>query len=241
MVTIFGLNGAASPDSSEIGWQGIDIPEHAKPFLYPLSAMRDSLRQSAKSGNQITSERLKDILETTTVSEQEVTDAARPYAEILSHFRARVSSFKPEESSNSSQELLSLCDRVRDLELFDLGVYLEDRDNNEPALVRPVTKELLRAREEQAQRALQKQQEKEKREKLAQEKLERGRISHLEMFRTSEFSAWDEDGIPTKDAAGEPINKSRSKKLRKEWERRKKAHEAWLAKQTSNPSVSSIP
>lgn len=97
------------------------------------------------------------------------------------------------------------------MELFDLGVYLEDRDN-EPALVRPVTKELLRAREEQAQRALQKQQEKEKREKLAQEKLESGRISHLDMFRTSEFSAWDEDGIPTKDAAGEPINKSRSKK-----------------------------
>lgn len=49
------------------------------------------------------------------------------------------------------------------------------------------------------------------------------------MFKTAEFSAWDEDGLPTKDAEGEPVNKSRAKKLRKDWERQKKAHDAWLA------------
>ena len=51
------------------------------------------------------------------------------------------------------------------------------------------------------------------------------------MFRTNEFSAWDDEGLPTRDAAGEEVTKSRAKKLRKDWERQKKAHEAWLASQ----------
>jgi cysteinyl-tRNA synthetase len=53
----------------------------------------------------------------------------------------------------------------------------------------------------------------------------------LEMFRTSEFSAWDADGLPTADAEGKEVAKSRSKKLRKDWERQKKLHEAWSAQQ----------
>ena len=97
-----------------------------------------------------------------------------------------------------------------------------------PALVRPVTRDILQARERLAQRTKQKQQETEKQEKLSHERLERGKLSHLEMFKTNEFSAWDDDGLPTKDAAGEPVNKSRAKKLRKDWERQKKAHQTWL-------------
>jgi cysteinyl-tRNA synthetase len=228
IVNMLGLNGAASPDSLEIGWQGIDVPEPAKRFLYPLSAMRDSLRQAAKSGDHVTPDRLKDIIDAAAVEHGEIPDATRPYAQVLSNFRERVAFFNPNESSNISKEILSLCDRVRDVELFDLGIYLEDREN-EPALVRPVTKELLHAREEQAERGRNKQLENEKRDKLAEEKLEKGKMSHLDMFRTSEFSAWEDDGIPIKDAAGELINKSRSKKLRKDWERQKKAHETWLA------------
>jgi hypothetical protein len=34
------------------------------------------------------------------------------------------------------------------------------------------------------------------------------------MFRTSEYTAWDDEGMPTRDAAGEEITKSRAKKLR---------------------------
>lgn len=122
------------------------------------------------------------------------------------------------------------CDRVRDIDLFDVGIYLEDRDN-QPALVRPVTRELIQARQEKAARAQQKLIEKANKEREALQRLEKGKISHLEMFRTNEYSAWDEEGMPTRDAAGEDINKSRTKKLRKDWERQKKLHEAWLASQ----------
>ncbi|KAJ9302675.1 hypothetical protein DTO271G3_49 [Paecilomyces variotii] len=226
MVNTFGLNGTASPDSAEIGWSGIDVPEEAKPYLYPLSEMRDTLRQAAKAKTGFTPEKIQEIVSRGSVTEQEVPENARPYAAVLSEFKTKVSSL--EQSSNIEKEILSLCDRVRDVDLFDLGIYLEDRDNK-PALVRPVSKELIQAREEKAARARQKQLEKEKKEREAREKLEKGKLSHLEMFRTNEYSAWDADGIPTRDAAGEEINKSRAKKLRKDWERQKKAHEAWLA------------
>ncbi|GLA43110.1 hypothetical protein AnigIFM63309_000836 [Aspergillus niger] len=230
IVTIFGLNGAASPDSCGIGWEGTDIPEAAKRFLYPLSAMRDTLRQAAMSGTPITAEQVKDIVATSATKEATVSDSDKPYSQVLDNFTSQLASLSLDDTKQASKDILSLCDRLRNVDLFNLGIYLEDRENK-PALVRPVTKDMLQAREEQARKALLKQQEKEKQEKLAQERLEKGKLNPVEMFRTSEYSAWDEDGIPTKDAAGEPLAKSKSKKLRKDWERQKKAHEAWLASQ----------
>ncbi|KAL4925600.1 tRNA synthetases class I (C) catalytic domain-containing protein [Aspergillus undulatus] len=114
----------------------------------------------------------------------------------------------PEEAT-FSKKILSLCDRLRDVDLFSLGIYLEDRDDT------------CLARGELVQQAKQKQQEKEKQEKLAREKLEKGSVNPQEMFKTNECSAWDEDGLPTKDAAGES-----------DWDRQKKAHEARLAANT---------
>ncbi|KAF7160815.1 hypothetical protein CNMCM5623_006409 [Aspergillus felis] len=228
MVNIFGLNGSATADSTEIGWSGIDVPEEAKPFLYPLSSMRDSLRQAARAKEGVTADAVAEIVNKGEVPEQDSTESARPYAELLSNFRTKVSSIQQSESLG--KEILALCDRVRDIDLFDLGIYLEDRENL-PALVRPVTRELIQAREEKAARARQKQIEKENKEKEALKKMEKGKLSHLEMFRTNEYSAWDEEGLPTRDAAGEEITKSRAKKLRKDWERQKKLHETWLASQ----------
>lgn len=228
MVNIFGLNGTATADSVEIGWSGIDIPNEAKPFLYPLSTMRDSLRQAARSQEGVTSAQVSEIVSQNSTQEQEVSEKSKPYASLLTDFQTKVSSL--EKSDNIGKDILALCDRVRDIDLFDVGIYLEDRDN-QPALVRPVTRELIQARQEKAARAQQKQIEKANKEKEALQRLEKGKLSHLEMFRTNEYSAWDDDGIPTRDAAGEEINKSRGKKLRKDWERQKKMHETWLASQ----------
>ena len=53
-------------------------------------------------------------------------------------------------------------------------------------------------------------------------------VSPQEMFRNQPelYSQFDEDGIPTHDAAGEKVSKSASKKLRKEWEKQKKLFES---------------
>ncbi|CAG8187055.1 unnamed protein product [Penicillium salamii] len=227
MVNIFGLNGAASADSSEIGWSGIDVPVEAKPYLYPLAAMRDTLREAARSKAGISAKDLEEAVARSSAP-QEASDSAKPYADIYANFRNTVASL--ESSQSIGKDILSLCDRVRDIDLFGVGVYLEDREN-QPALVRPVTQEMIKARAEKEAKASQKQAEKKKQEQEALKRAEKGKLSHLEMFRTNEYSAWDEDGIPLRDAAGEEVTKSRGKKLRKDWANQKKAHEAWLATQ----------
>lgn len=229
IVNVFGLNGTGTVDSLKIGWSGIDVPEEAKPFLYPLSTMRDSLRQAARSTEGVNYDQVSQIItQGHTPEQQEVSETATPYASLLTDFQTRVTSLG--KSDSLGKEVLALCDRVRDIDLFDLGIYLEDRDN-QPALVRPVTRELIQARQEKAAKAQQKLTEKANKEKEALQRLEKGRLSHLEMFRTNEYSAWDNEGIPTHDAAGEEINKTRGKKLRKDWERQKKLHDSWLASQ----------
>jgi cysteinyl-tRNA synthetase len=229
MVNIFGLNGTASPDSSEIGWSGIDIPEYAMPYLRSLSATRDMLRQLAKSKDPILPETLNRIIDTEADHGQSsVPDIARPYADVLSSLKTRVTSVAKSPSENISIELLKLCDHIRDVDLFDLGIYLEDQENG-PAMVRPVTKELIDLRQRQAEQSLEKQRRREERERKALEKAARGKLSPSEMFRTSEFSAWDENGLPTKDSSGNDITKNRSKKLRKDWEIQRRLHEAWIA------------
>ena len=233
ILNTFGLNGAAGPDAPEIGWQGIDIPEHAKPYVTSISIIRDTLRQEAKSKTGVSHERLEKVAGAAN-NDGSVSNAAKPYAKALTDVKSQVKSL--EGSDDPSKAILALCDEIRDVKLFDLGIYLEDRESG-PALVRPLTREVkqrvLQGREDKVAEAQRKQQEREKREKEALEKAEKGKVRPQDMFQTPEFSAWDVDGVPTKDVGGEDLAKSRAKKLRKDWERQKKAHEAWLATQSN--------
>lgn len=230
LVNILGLNGTAGPDHPSIGWSGIDIPEEAKQYLYPLSSMRDKLRQKAKSTQGITSEDIQKITAApglVLTSQQD--SSAAPYATALSSFHSRLSSLSTTPSSPTLQkDILSLCDHLRDTDLWHLGIYLEDRDGDQPALIRPVTKELLALRHEKEERDRLRSKAKDEREREAAQKADLGRLSHLHMFRTGEFSAWDEDGLPVRDAQGGEVAKSRGKKLRKEWERQRRLHEVWV-------------
>jgi glutaminyl-tRNA synthetase len=69
---------------------------------------------------------------------------------------------------------------------------------------------------------------KEEQAKQLAEKMARMTLDPKDMFRKQVdlYSALDEDGIPTHDAAGEKISKSLAKKLRKDWEKQKKVFEA---------------
>jgi cysteinyl-tRNA synthetase len=129
------------------------------------------------------------------------------------------------------------CDSVRDNDLTNLGIYLDDRDAGQPALIKFIPREQLIAdRVERLAKAAEVARKREEarleRERLERDKAERGRLSHLEMFRTSEYKEWDEEGIPVRDASGEEITKSRGKKLRKDWERQKKLHEEWSKRES---------
>ena len=226
ILNIFGLNGDAAIDSESIGWSGIEIPDTAKPYVETMSRMRDELRGKARSTEGLTQKEIKAIVEAIPAVVGSDDPTTGDFQQVMRDFKEEAISIK--DSPNLSKEILALTDRIRNVDLWKCDVYLEDREN-EPALIRPVTRELRAARHEKEDLSRQKQLAKEEREKQAAAKAEKGRLSHLDMFRTNEYSAWNEEGLPTKDAEGVNITKSRDKKLRKDQAAQKKLHEAWLA------------
>lgn len=133
-----------------------------------------------------------------------------------------------------SKAYLELCDEIRDQSMVELGISVEDRGGEERALVKLVDRlTLIEAREEKAQRESEKAREKAERaaalEAKRLDRLERGRTHPKDMFKTLEFSAWDEEGLPTLDAAGQEVSKSRRKKAEKEAGAQAKLHAEFLA------------
>ena len=223
MVQMFGLD-ADPPKPGQVGWSGIDIPEKAKPFVYPLANLRDKVRDGAIAGSV-------DLSTLGRLEEKDTTYSSnQPYANAQADFQRKV--FDLHKRNAPPKEYLAACDYVRDTVLWELGIYLEDREGD-AALVRPLSASLKRDRAEReaakAAKTAAKEKAKADGEAAEKERLDKGKLSHLQMFRTSEYSEWDEEGLPTKDAGGEAVAKARSKKLRKDWERQKKLHEAYLA------------
>jgi cysteinyl-tRNA synthetase len=227
IVRIFGLDGNADPNNGGIGWAGIDIPAEAKEFVYTVSRERDEIRQRAREG-ELSEEVLTSIISKDKPATQQAA-ASIPYAEVLSAFQDNLKELASKKAP--AKDFLALCDRLRDLDLWDLGIYLEDRENA-PAMVRPVDAELRLQREQKEAIARQKAEAKAKREKEEAEKkaklAEQAKISPNDMFRTEEYSAWDDEGLPTKDKEGVDVPKSKTKKMKKEWEKQKKLHEEHL-------------
>lgn len=244
LIRIFGLDAVASPaipstttaapdaDPSQpgaIGWAGLDIPNAAKPFVYAASRLRDDVRRRAKAA-------ALDAAAITELASQDRADAqqplaALPYAEVLSQFQDDVARVAASPDS-TAKDYLALCDELRDVRLWEHGIYLEDAlEEGAPALVRPLGAEEVAARAQREQREREKLEAKARKEAEAQARLERGRLDPREMFRTAEYSAWDDEGLPTKDAQGEDVAKSKSKTLMKQWKAQKKLHEEWLKAQ----------
>ena len=226
MLNTFGLDGSVTPSDTHIGWSGIDIAEHAMRYLRPLSSLRDELRSTVRSPDGISADKLREMVDHERFSEDHRADSeANPFHLVFKTFCQKAAELQ--DSPNLAKEVLRLCDAVRDVELWNLGVYLEDREGK-PALVRTVTRDLVAAREEKSERERQKHEAKERRDQEAAGKFDKGRLSPLDMFRTSEYASWNAEGLPVTDAEGVEITKSKAKKLRKEWERQKKLHEAWV-------------
>lgn len=243
MLAIFGLDAEGDPvDATRIGWSGIDIPKSAQPYVYPASQLRDAVRIQARSSSLD----YDSIVELATKATAPVTDGtiggdSNPFETVLLDFTYDVK--KLAEQRAPAKDILALCDSLRDLKLWDLGIYLEDRDPPLPAMVRPLDNSLITARQEKDSAAKAKADAKAKREAEEAEKkkvlAEKAKLSHLEMFKTDEYSEWDEQGLPSKEKSGEEVTKSKKKKLMKDWEKQKKLHEDWLKRDSAGSSKGS--
>lgn len=164
----------------------------------------------------------------------------------------------------NSKEILELCDRLRDNELIDLGVALDDqegtfdaaatRDHTDKqilsdgnAMVKLAPAEELRpARDEKKAAAEAKLARKAAAAKEAEAKrlakLEKGKLSPDEMYRPPNvaenlYSEWDAEGIPTKDGEGVELSKAKSKKFKKDRDIQAKLHQEWLNEVNKNGAV----
>lgn len=135
-------------------------------------------------------------------------------------------------SKKDHSEFLKLSDRLRDEDLLDVGVVLEDRESGR-SLVKLASKmAILSIREEKKRKEQEKLQRKLDTEKLQQERLMKGQVKPECMFLDdSLYSKYDEAGIPTHEVSGEEISKSRRKKFLKEFEAQAKLHQEYLKHQ----------
>ncbi|EHK97956.1 putative cysteinyl-tRNA synthetase [Glarea lozoyensis 74030] len=242
MVGIFGLDSAAAPPYDGLGWTSTAFTgeltplEIAEPFHTMLERVRDEIERldiHSPALDAILATKVDTEFETLTSSGTRDPEAlVMPYLRVVAKARDEIRKLAP--TSPVKKEILALSDRIRDEELTNLGVYLDDR-SDQGALIKFVSKEeLLAQREEKAAKEKEKLAQKEAaklaREKLEAEKAEKAKVSPLDMFRDDRYSEWDEEGIPTRTSDGKEVPKSGIKKMKKDWERQKKAHEEWKAK-----------
>lgn len=160
-------------------------------------------------------------------------DVLAPLLDVLTKFRA---SIRVAALSGDTKAVLTLNDQLRDDVLPELGVRMEDKGSGENAstvwkLENPET--LRKEREQKEEARLAKEAEKNEAKKRAAEREERAKVPPSEMFRdqTAQYSAFDEQGVPTHDAAGEALSKNVLKRLQKEFAKQTQDHEKYLTKQ----------
>ncbi|XP_020294610.1 cysteine--tRNA ligase, cytoplasmic [Pseudomyrmex gracilis] len=162
-----------------------------------------------------------------------VEDIAMPYLEILANFREKVRGFAKTLQAN---DILQECDRLRDDILPNVGVRLEDTNEEVHCKVKLVNREeLLKEKEAKKKLELEKLLEKEKRKaetaaaaaaKEAQKKIPPSDMFKLEKDKYSQF---DDKGLPTHDIEGKELSKGLLKKLQKLQQAQEKKYNEYLA------------
>ncbi|XP_049865234.1 cysteine--tRNA ligase, cytoplasmic [Pectinophora gossypiella] len=154
-------------------------------------------------------------------------ETVMPYLEALSTFRADV---RAAARGGKANEILALCDQLRDVVLPDLGVRLEDKPDR--TVVKLVSKEeLMKEREEK--KRIEAEKLKKKQELLEAQRLkeEQKKIPPAEMFKkeTDKYSKFDDKGLPTHDQEGKELSKGLVKKLQKLQQAQEKKYNEYLA------------
>jgi len=207
-------------DTDDLGF-GVEGPieRTARPYLNALAALRDLVRAAAQK---------KESPEEALSLHQLPAAPDSPYAQALAAFREQVRVLVQQGADNIA--ILKACDQVRDEILPQIGVSLEDR-TGKPARWRlddpsVLLEEIEERRKAAAEKAAGKGAVDPK--KLKQritmktkdlDKFAKGLVPLTELFKQGEhagkFTAFDEAGMPTTDATGEPIGKGPLKKLTK--------------------------
>ena len=154
-----------------------------------------------------------------------------PYLDVLTKFREQV---RVAAISGRTEDVLMAADELRDCVLPELGVRMEDKGSGKDVttvwkLDDPEVLRKEKALKEEAR--MEKLRLKEEAKKRAAEKEAKAKIAPQDMFRgmIDLYSKFDESGIPTHDKDGEPLTKSQTKRVQKDYAKQKEIHEKYLA------------
>lgn len=170
--------------------------------------------------------------------------AVAPILDAFCEFRDTVRGTARKGLSDGIRQILTLCDSVRDDVLPQLGVRLEDRGMDQPAVWKledadTLVMEITRKREAESKRREEVERQKQARAAKLLQDLEKGRLSPHLMFKEGDeyrgkFDSFDQNGMPTTDAQGKELSKSALKGLAKARMRQEKLHAKFLAAQNTN-------
>ncbi|RHY84359.1 hypothetical protein DYB37_001372 [Aphanomyces astaci] len=159
-----------------------------------------------------------------------------PVLDIFSDFRDQVRAVLFDADATSlehvKQTLMALCDNVRDAKLPHAGVRLEDKSGGK-AVWKLADKDVLLAEikakedEKAAKEAAKAQRAADELQKIADER-QRAQTHPKDLFKASpEYVAFNDQGLPTALASGEPVAKSLLKKLAKEQDKHQKLYDKY--------------
>jgi cysteinyl-tRNA synthetase len=113
-----------------------------------------------------------------------------PYLRALSSFRDAVRNMALNKASHA--DLLALCDRLRDEDMLELGVVLDDREGGAALIKFGDPAQLIQERDEKRRREEEKRAKKAaaaaEKERKRLERLELGKLSPEEMFKVGEYA-----------------------------------------------------
>ncbi|KAK4538656.1 hypothetical protein CDCA_CDCA19G4681 [Cyanidium caldarium] len=165
------------------------------------------------------------------------------WVQTLATFRDEVRNIAIQATAGDHVEVasavLAACDRLRDQVLPPLGIRLEDRPGHEQALWKrddpeAIARDVQQRQQAEAERAAVKEARRREMDQRVRDELLQGRTRPQDMFRDrARYSRWRDDGIPTHDAEGKELEKSRVKRLVKEQQRQQKLHAKYLDAQQS--------
>jgi cysteinyl-tRNA synthetase len=158
-----------------------------------------------------------------------VEELVMPHLTALADFRDKV---RKEAINIKATNILTECDNLRNNVLPELGVRLEDKEN-EATVIKLVDKnELLREREEK--KLLEEKKNAEKEQKKAEAAAKQAELDAKrkmppsEIFKGQNYSKFDDKGIPTHNIEGEELPKSQIKKLQKIYAAQEKKYNEYL-------------
>lgn len=243
IIGIFGLDANASPPYDGLGWASsssntsLNPNEIIAPYMEAYQRIKSEFEcieiENTLNLSLLDTDAYQEFSKLKNSGVRDIETLALPFVRVISKIRDSLR--KIASNSPIKSQILAFSDKIRDEYLLNLGVYLDDRSIEQGALIKFIPKEELLAQKKEKsnkekERLALKEKSRLEREKINADKANKAKINPIDMFRSDErWSAFDDEGLPTKTKQGEEVPKSALKKLKKELERQKKLHAEWKA------------